>query len=43
MSITSLTGPILKGPARAPVLATTLSTLPTVRSTSLVNTPGDIC
>ena len=41
MSTASSTGPIEKGPAIAPILANTLSALPTVRSTSLVITPGD--
>ena len=41
ISIASSTGPSLNGPAIAPILANTLSALPTVRSTSLTTTPGD--
>ena len=41
MSIASSTGPISKGPAIAPMLSSTLSALPTVKSTSLTSTPGD--
>ena len=36
-------GPIVNGPAIAPMLSNTFSALPTVRSTSLVSTPGDNC
>ena len=41
INIGSSTGPIWKGPAIAPMLSSTLSALPTVKSTSLTNTPGD--
>ena len=43
ISIASSTGPIANGPAIAPMLSSTLSALPTVKSTSLTNTPGDNC
>ena len=40
-NIGAIAGPFVKGPAIAPILSRTFSALPTVKSTSLISTPGD--